>query len=81
MISPFSGDGPPFKDISGKGDAIDPDREGTDIQQSFPAQVKLRPLVLMQKGQVTMRSQGKKGMAEKLLEPGVKQPRRQIPLM
>ncbi|XP_019817680.1 matrix extracellular phosphoglycoprotein isoform X2 [Bos indicus] len=31
-LSPFSGDGPPFKDISGKGDAIDPDRKGTDIQ-------------------------------------------------
>ncbi|XP_055290198.1 matrix extracellular phosphoglycoprotein [Moschus berezovskii] len=31
-LFPFSGDGPPFKDISGKGDATDPDREGTDIQ-------------------------------------------------
>ncbi|XP_059950535.1 matrix extracellular phosphoglycoprotein isoform X2 [Mesoplodon densirostris] len=36
-ISPFSGDGPPFKDISGKGDAIRPDREGTDIQTEFPS--------------------------------------------
>ncbi|XP_061047723.1 matrix extracellular phosphoglycoprotein isoform X2 [Eubalaena glacialis] len=34
-ISPFSGDGPPFKDISGKGDAIRPDREGADIQTEF----------------------------------------------
>ncbi|XP_058923493.2 matrix extracellular phosphoglycoprotein isoform X1 [Kogia breviceps] len=34
-ISPFSGDGPPIKDISGKGDAIRPDREGTDIQTEF----------------------------------------------
>ncbi|XP_061020749.1 matrix extracellular phosphoglycoprotein isoform X1 [Dama dama] len=31
-LSPFSGDGPPFKDISGKADAIYPDREGTDTQ-------------------------------------------------
>ncbi|XP_014951892.2 matrix extracellular phosphoglycoprotein [Ovis aries] len=36
-LSPFSGDGPPFKDISGKGDAIDPDREGTDIQTELPS--------------------------------------------
>ncbi|XP_036709727.1 matrix extracellular phosphoglycoprotein isoform X1 [Balaenoptera musculus] len=34
-LSPFSGDGPPFKDISGKGDAIRPDREGADIQTEF----------------------------------------------
>ncbi|XP_059779871.1 matrix extracellular phosphoglycoprotein [Balaenoptera ricei] len=34
-ISPFSGDGPPFKDTSGKGDAIRPDREGADIQTEF----------------------------------------------
>ncbi|XP_016068541.1 PREDICTED: matrix extracellular phosphoglycoprotein [Miniopterus natalensis] len=31
-ISPFSGDGQPFKDISGKGDAVDPDLEGADTQ-------------------------------------------------
>ncbi|XDB51279.1 hypothetical protein AB1E18_004843 [Capra hircus] len=36
-LSPFSGDGPPFKDISGKGDAIDPDPEGTDIQTELPS--------------------------------------------
>ncbi|XP_032961405.1 matrix extracellular phosphoglycoprotein isoform X1 [Rhinolophus ferrumequinum] len=35
-ISPFSGDGQPFKDISGKGETIDPDLEGTDIQTEFP---------------------------------------------
>ncbi|XP_020957430.1 matrix extracellular phosphoglycoprotein [Sus scrofa] len=34
-ISPFSGDGPPFKDLSGKGEATGPDREGTDIQTEF----------------------------------------------
>ncbi|XP_029091821.1 matrix extracellular phosphoglycoprotein isoform X3 [Monodon monoceros] len=34
-ISPFSGDGPPFKDISGKGHAVHPDQEGTDIQTEF----------------------------------------------
>uniref|UniRef100_A0A8C0PYG7 Matrix extracellular phosphoglycoprotein n=1 Tax=Canis lupus familiaris TaxID=9615 RepID=A0A8C0PYG7_CANLF len=31
-ISPFSGDGQPFKDISGKGEPIGPDLKGTDIQ-------------------------------------------------
>ncbi|XP_054447528.1 matrix extracellular phosphoglycoprotein [Pteronotus mesoamericanus] len=31
-ISPFSGDGQPFKDISGKGEAVDPDLEGTGVQ-------------------------------------------------
>ncbi|XP_057585740.1 matrix extracellular phosphoglycoprotein isoform X2 [Hippopotamus amphibius kiboko] len=42
-ISPFSGDGPPFKDISGKGDAIGPDREGTDSQIEFssPSEVEI----------------------------------------
>ncbi|KAM5339577.1 matrix extracellular phosphoglycoprotein isoform 1-T1 [Glossophaga mutica] len=34
-IPPFSGDGQPFKDISSKGEAIDPDLEGTDIQTEF----------------------------------------------
>lgn len=48
------------------------------FKQSSLAQVKLRPLVLMQKGQVAMRSQGKKGMAENYWG---KQPRRQILLM
>lgn len=35
-IPPFSGDGQPFKDISGKGEAIGPDLEGADIQTEFP---------------------------------------------
>uniref|UniRef100_A0A8C3X9U7 Matrix extracellular phosphoglycoprotein n=1 Tax=Catagonus wagneri TaxID=51154 RepID=A0A8C3X9U7_9CETA len=34
-ISPFSGDGPPFKDLPGKGEATSPDREGVDIQTEF----------------------------------------------
>uniref|UniRef100_A0A673V1W1 Matrix extracellular phosphoglycoprotein n=1 Tax=Suricata suricatta TaxID=37032 RepID=A0A673V1W1_SURSU len=34
-ISPFSGDGQPFKDISGKGEPIGPDLKGTDIQTEF----------------------------------------------
>nr|XP_012293210.1 matrix extracellular phosphoglycoprotein isoform X3 [Aotus nancymaae] len=34
-ISPFSGDGQPFKDIPGKGEATGPDLEGTDIQTGF----------------------------------------------
>ncbi|XP_011354615.1 matrix extracellular phosphoglycoprotein isoform X2 [Pteropus vampyrus] len=34
-MSPFSGDGQPFKDISGKGEVIDPDQEGADIQTEF----------------------------------------------
>ncbi|KAF5926686.1 hypothetical protein HPG69_001315, partial [Diceros bicornis minor] len=34
-ISPFSGDGQPFKDISGKGEAIGPDLGGADIQTEF----------------------------------------------
>ncbi|KAK2489484.1 hypothetical protein MC885_011517 [Smutsia gigantea] len=34
-IAPFSGDGQPFKDISGKGEAIGPDIEGADIQIEF----------------------------------------------
>ncbi|XP_019523623.1 PREDICTED: matrix extracellular phosphoglycoprotein isoform X1 [Hipposideros armiger] len=34
-ISPFSGDGQPFKDVSGKGETIDPDLEGADIQTEF----------------------------------------------
>ncbi|XP_008539542.2 matrix extracellular phosphoglycoprotein [Equus przewalskii] len=34
-ISPFSGDGQPFKDISGKGEAIGPDPEGADVQTEF----------------------------------------------
>lgn len=36
-ISPFSGDGQPFKDISDKEEAIDPDLEGTDSQTEFPS--------------------------------------------
>ncbi|XP_036105890.1 matrix extracellular phosphoglycoprotein [Molossus molossus] len=35
-LSPFSGDGQPFKDTSGKGEATDPDIEGADIQTEFP---------------------------------------------
>ncbi|KAM8801020.1 matrix extracellular phosphoglycoprotein [Rhynchonycteris naso] len=34
-VSPFSGDGQHFKDISGKGEAIDPDLEGADVQTEF----------------------------------------------
>ncbi|XP_035952614.2 matrix extracellular phosphoglycoprotein [Halichoerus grypus] len=34
-ISPFSGDGQPFKDISGKGEPIGPDLKGADIQTEF----------------------------------------------
>nr|ACS37541.1 matrix extracellular phosphoglycoprotein [Callithrix jacchus] len=34
-ISPFSGDGQPFKDIPGKGEATGPDLEGTDLQTEF----------------------------------------------
>ncbi|XP_009446279.2 matrix extracellular phosphoglycoprotein isoform X1 [Pan troglodytes] len=34
-ISPFSGDGQPFKDIPGKGEATGPDLEGKDIQTGF----------------------------------------------
>nr|XP_010981409.2 matrix extracellular phosphoglycoprotein [Camelus dromedarius] len=34
-IAPFSGDGPPFKDISGKGEAIGPDREDAESQTEF----------------------------------------------
>ncbi|XP_060511944.1 matrix extracellular phosphoglycoprotein [Panthera onca] len=34
-ISPFSGDGQPFKDISGKEEPIGPDLKGADIQTEF----------------------------------------------
>ncbi|XP_025729240.1 matrix extracellular phosphoglycoprotein [Callorhinus ursinus] len=34
-ISPFSGDGQPFKDISGKGEPIGPDLKGADVQTEF----------------------------------------------
>uniref|UniRef100_A0A2K6UEC6 Matrix extracellular phosphoglycoprotein n=1 Tax=Saimiri boliviensis boliviensis TaxID=39432 RepID=A0A2K6UEC6_SAIBB len=34
-VSPFSGDGQPFKDIPGKGEATGPDLEGTDLQTGF----------------------------------------------
>ncbi|XP_050646426.1 matrix extracellular phosphoglycoprotein [Macaca thibetana thibetana] len=34
-MSPFSGDGQPFKDIPGKGEATGPDLEGKDIQTGF----------------------------------------------
>nr|XP_003414137.1 matrix extracellular phosphoglycoprotein [Loxodonta africana] len=34
-ISPFSGDGQPFEDITDKGEATGPDLEGTDIQTEF----------------------------------------------
>ncbi|XP_077621219.1 matrix extracellular phosphoglycoprotein [Crocuta crocuta] len=34
-IFPFSGDGQPFKDTSGKGEPIGPDLKGTDIQTEF----------------------------------------------
>ncbi|XP_059537866.1 matrix extracellular phosphoglycoprotein [Myotis daubentonii] len=36
-ISPFSGDGQPFKDVSGKGEAMGPDLEGADVQTELSA--------------------------------------------
>ncbi|XP_073897173.1 matrix extracellular phosphoglycoprotein isoform X2 [Castor canadensis] len=47
-ISPFSGDGQPFNDIHGKGGAMDPDLDSTDIQTglSGPGEAETRNPVM-----------------------------------